>query len=78
MPPIHTPELRSLSYRLGLAVLRGVAAVDAPDWLIHDPRLDALVAPGHRMSDLRSWAAEHDVPEWGNTGDELDTPLLDP
>jgi superfamily II DNA or RNA helicase len=69
---------RSLSYRLGLAVVRGVAAADAPAWLVYDPRLDALVGPGHRLSELRVWAADHDVPERGTTSDELDAPLLDP
>ena len=68
----------SLSYRLGLAILHGVAASDAPPWLIHDPRLDALVAPGHRMSELRVWATEHDVAESGPAPDDLDAPLLDP
>ena len=75
MTPLTPP---SLSYRLGLAVLRGVALSDAPPWLIHDPRLDALVAPGHRMSDLRVWAAEHDVAESGPAPDDFDAPLLDP
>ena len=68
----------SLSYRLGLAVLRGVAAAEAPAWLTYDPRLDALVAPGHRLSDLRAWAAGHGVPEHGGRPDELEAPLLDP
>ena len=68
----------SLSYRLGLAVLRGVAPSDAPLWLVHDPRLDALVAPGHRMAELRSWALEHDVAESGGVPEDLDAPLLDP
>src|SRR5665647_1804141 len=68
----------SLSYRLGLAVLRGVAPSDAPSWLVHDPRLDALVAPGHRMAELRGWALEHDVAESGTLPDDLDAPLLDP
>ena len=75
MTPLTPP---SLSYRLGLAILRGVAATDAPPWLIHDPRLDALVAPGHRMSDLRVWAAAHDVPESRTAPEDLDAPLLDP
>ena len=75
MAPLTPP---SLSYRLGLAILRGVAATDAPSWLIHDPRLDALVAPGHRMSDLRVWAAEHDVAESRTAPEDLDAPLLDP
>jgi len=69
---------RSLSYRLGLAVVRGVAGADAPAWLSYDPRLGALVAPGHRLPELRDWAAEHGVPELGVSPDELDTPLIDP
>lgn len=68
----------ALSYRLGLAVLHGVAGTDAPPWLTHDPRLNALVAPGHRLADLRAWAAEHGVPEQGSQPDPLDAPLLDP
>ncbi len=72
-----TPR-QSLSYRLGLAVLRGVSAADAPAWLVHDPRLDALVAPGHRMPELRQWAAEQHIPEIAGRADELDAPLLDP
>ncbi len=70
----------SVSYRLGLAILRGVAAAHAPEWLIYDARLDALVAPGHRLPELRAWAGEHDVhiqEAYGRT-DELDAPLLDP
>ena len=68
----------SLSYRLGLAIVRGVAAVDAPAWLSHDPRLDALVGPGHRLSELRAWAAAAEVPELGDRPDELDVPILNP
>src|SRR5688572_6408796 len=68
----------SLSYRLGLAVLRGVSAADAPAWVSSDPRLDALVAPGHRFAELRAWAAEHGVVEHGGGSDPLDAPLLDP
>lgn len=69
---------RSLSYRLGLAIVRGVDPADAPDWLVYDPRLDALVGPGHRMSELREWAAGADVSERGDPPDELNAPLLDP
>lgn len=69
---------RSLSYRLGLAIVRGVAAADAPAWLTYDPRLDALVGPGHRLAELRSWAVDADVPERSGGPDELDVPLLDP
>ena len=72
MPP---PSLR---YRLGLAVLQGVAARDAPDWLTCDPRLDALVAPGHRLAELREWARVNGVEELGPGADELEAPLLDP
>jgi superfamily II DNA or RNA helicase len=74
----HLATPRSLSYRLGLAVLRGVAADVAPAFLVHDPRLDALVAPGHRLAELRAWAAENDVPESGSRPEALDAPLLDP
>jgi superfamily II DNA or RNA helicase len=79
----HRSAPRSLSYRLGLAVLRGVAPADAPAWLIHDPRIDALVAPGHRLAELRAWALDHDVPEWSADapdvdGSLVDRPLLDP
>ena len=77
MPPSPLPP-PALSYRLGLAVLRGIAAADAPPWLIHDPRLDALVAPGHRLAELRVWASEHGVPESGEQPGELGAPLLDP
>src|SRR5688572_6101575 len=68
----------SLSYRFGLAVLRGVSAADAPAWVSEDPRLDALVAPGHRFAELRAWAAEHGIAETGVAPDALDAPLLDP
>ncbi|MEO8564127.1 MAG: DEAD/DEAH box helicase, partial [bacterium] len=75
----HPPATsRSLSYRLGLAVVRGVDPVDAPDWLIYDPRLDALVAPGHRLAELRQWAVEHDVPESHPSTPVSERPLLDP
>ena len=67
----------SLSYRLGLGVLRGVPADEAPPWLVYDARLDALIAPGHRFAELRSWAAAHGVAE-GAPPDQLDAPLLDP
>ena len=74
----HGSSAPLLTYRLGLAVLRGVDAADAPDWLVHDPRLDALVAPGHRLAELREWAADHGVPETGTGAADLDAPLLDP
>jgi hypothetical protein len=64
----------SLSYRLGLAVLRGVSADDAPPWLVYDARLDALVAPGHRFVELRAWAVAHGIAE-DAPPDALDAPL---
>src|SRR6476469_5334004 len=73
-----TPVSPSLSYRLGLAVLRGVSPDAAPPWLVYDPRLDALVAPGHRFAELRAWAADHGIAEDGAGPDALDAPLLDP
>ncbi len=72
------PHPATLSYRLGLAVLRGVRAEHAPAWLIHDPRLDALVAPGHRLAELRAWARDHDVIESAPEAAGMDAPLLDP
>jgi superfamily II DNA or RNA helicase len=71
----HSPRV---SYRLGLAVLRGLAPSDAPDWLTYDSRLDALVGPGHRFAELRDWANDHDIPESSEPPDQLDAPLLDP
>ena len=77
-PMTSTASTASLSYRLGLAVLRGVPATSGPEWLAYDPRLDALVAPGHRYAELRAWAADHGVAERGGGPDDLDAPLLDP
>lgn len=79
-PPMNrnSPVLPALSYRLGLAVLRGVAPADAPPWLVHDARLDALVAPGHRLPELREWAARRGVSESGGERGALGAPLLDP
>jgi superfamily II DNA or RNA helicase len=59
-------------------VVRGVPADEAPPWLVYDPRLDALVAPGHRFSELRAWAAAHGAIDEGSAPNELDAPLLDP
>ncbi|MEO8334313.1 MAG: DEAD/DEAH box helicase [bacterium] len=67
-----------VSYRLGLAVLRGVAPADAPDWLTFDPRLSALIGPGHRFAELREWANERAIPESNEAPEQLDVPLLDP
>jgi superfamily II DNA or RNA helicase len=67
-----------LTWRLGLAVLRGVAPGDAPPWLTPDDRLEALVAPGHRYPELRAWAATHGVAETGPAAVALEAALLDP
>ena len=72
------PGGASFSYRMGLVVLRGVDAASAPSWMVHDPRLDALVAPGHRLPELREWAAGHDAEERDAAPSSLDAPLLDP
>lgn len=77
MTRVADAPITSLSYRYGLAVLRGVAALHAPPWMVEDPRLGALVAPGHRLPELREWAATHGVPESGDQADALDAPLLD-
>ena len=58
-------------------MLRGIPADEAPPWLIYDPRLDALIAAGHRFAELRTWAAAHGVPEEAPP-ESLDAPLLDP
>lgn len=47
------PEIH---YRHGLAVLRHVR--EAPRWMEYDARLEAYTAPGHRLPELRAWAAE--------------------
>ncbi|MFO8173688.1 MAG: DEAD/DEAH box helicase [Longimicrobiales bacterium] len=70
-------------YRHGLAVLRHVRE-RPPPWMAWDPRLEAHVAPGHRLPELREWARERDVAEGEGGGDgragpePLDGPLLDP
>lgn len=76
--PARSGFAPSLRYRLGLAVLLGVDATDAPAWLVHDPRLGALVAPGHRLGELREWADAHGIPEVGEAPDAFEAPLLDP
>lgn len=73
----HPQYVPTLTYRYGLAVLRGVSAAEAPQWLVHDRRLDALVAPGHRFAELREWARKHGVAESSAEADPLDALLLD-
>jgi superfamily II DNA or RNA helicase len=66
-------------YRNGLAVLRRVreGVDEPPSWMHYDERLDAYVAPGHRMSELRTWAASREAPEVSASPDQLETPLFD-
>lgn len=66
----------SLSYRHGLAVVRHVR--EAPPGTTYDARAGAYVAPGHRLPELRAWAAEHGIAEHGAGPDRLDAPLFDP
>lgn len=67
----------TIAFRAGLAILRGVPPASAPNWLRHDPRLDALVAVGARYPDLRAWAATHGVPEATTAANTFEAPLLD-
>ncbi|MEO6444169.1 MAG: DEAD/DEAH box helicase [Gemmatimonadaceae bacterium] len=76
--PPHSSAFPTLTYRAGLAILRGVAPADAPPWLHPDPRLDALVAVGARYPELRAWAAEHHIAESSANATTFDAPLLDP
>lgn len=73
------PSRASISFRDGLVVLRGIDPADAPSDLLRDARIDALVAPGHRMPELRAWAAARGIPEQAGTAPEaLDAPFFDP
>jgi superfamily II DNA or RNA helicase len=76
--PSSSSSLPSLTYRLGLAIVRGVAPEHAPEWLTWDSRLGALVSAGHRLIELRTWAAASGIPERSEAPDDLDAPLLDP
>jgi superfamily II DNA or RNA helicase len=53
-------EEPTLSYRYGLAVLRHVRE-RPPPYMSYDERTDAWVAPGHRLPELRAWAAAHGI-----------------
>jgi len=63
-------------YRQGLAVLRTVR--DAPGWMSYDPRVSCWTAPGHRLPELRAWAAERGIAEQSAAADMIETPLFDP
>lgn len=75
-----------IGYQLGLAVLRGAvdgpgaskpAEAAAPEWMSWDARLSAWVAAGHRMSELRAWAAERGMPERSDPPDRLEADFHD-
>ncbi|MCU0633730.1 MAG: DEAD/DEAH box helicase [Gemmatimonadaceae bacterium] len=53
----------TLSYRLGLVIVRGVGPETVPPWLAWDDRLDAWVAAGNRYPEARTWADAHGVTE---------------
>lgn len=55
-PPGDAP---AVYFRHGLAVLRGTES--APEWMDFDDRIGAWVAPGHRLPELRAWAAAEGV-----------------
>jgi len=76
LPPLVVAP--SIAFRAGLAILRGVPAARAPDWLRHDPRLDALVAAGARYPDLRDWADTQGIAEATSASNVFEAPLLDP
>jgi superfamily II DNA or RNA helicase len=70
--PAAPPEIL---YRNGLAMLRHVR--EAPPFMRYDARADAFVAPGHRLAEVRAWAAEHGI--LGHAaGDVVSTPFFDP
>ncbi|MFP4623390.1 MAG: DEAD/DEAH box helicase [Gemmatimonadota bacterium] len=50
-------------YRHGLAVLRHVR--EAPPWMRYDDRVDAYIAPGHRLPELRAWAEARGIEAGG-------------
>lgn len=78
-PPL--PGARGVFYRNGLAVLRlddEAPGLPLPDWLLPDPRSGWWIAPGHRLPELRRWAAEAGIPELSPGPEAMETPLLDP
>ncbi len=72
-PQRPTPQFL---YRHGLAVLRYVGE-DVPPWMRYDPRAGAYTAAGHRLAELREWAAARGIAEAGAEPDRLEAPLFD-
>jgi superfamily II DNA or RNA helicase len=76
MSRAHEPDPQIL-YRNGLAVLRHVR--EAPPFMTYDARAAAYTAPGHRLAELRAWAAERGIPDVTPQHDEAaQVPLFDP
>lgn len=81
-PPPPLPGAGGVFYRNGLSVLRldgetpGVSPL--PHWLLPDPRSGWWIAPGHRLPELRRWAAEAGIPELTPGPEAMEAPLLDP
>jgi len=65
-----------LTYRFGLAVLRHVRE-RPPPYMTYDDRAQAWVAPGHRMPELRAWAAAHGIDADKASPDSLGTDFFD-
>jgi superfamily II DNA or RNA helicase len=73
LPPVNQPEIR---YRHGLAVVRHVS--ETPPGAVYDPRADAYVAPGHRLPEIREWAAARGIVIHDAEPDTLAPELFDP
>jgi superfamily II DNA or RNA helicase len=72
----HEPHPQIL-YPHGLAVLRHVR--EAPQFMEYDARAAAYIAPGHRLAELRAWAAERGIPDVTAQANEAERPpLFDP
>lgn len=69
------PGAPRIYFRSGLAVLRG--ASEAPSWMSWDERSGAWMAAGHRLPELRSWAAARGIPESSPPPDELEDAFYD-
>ncbi|HSJ08721.1 MAG TPA: DEAD/DEAH box helicase [Longimicrobiales bacterium] len=70
---MQPPEIQ---YRNGLAVLRHVR--EAPPFMSYDARADAWVAPGHRLAEVRAWAAQRGIVEALVAVEDDDVVLFDP
>ena len=76
--PGQPPPNPEILYRNGLAVLRYVR--EAPAFMRYDARAGAFVAPGHRLAELRAWAAERGIVERleDDVADAGSPPFFDP